>query len=48
MTAAMETLRLDGLWIVAPVTSRYPLAPGIEVCPLSAWGPGRLEDPPIR
>jgi len=46
MTVAMDTLRLDGLWIIAPVKSRYPLAPGIEVCPLSEWGPARLEAPP--
>lgn len=48
MTAAMETLRLDGLWVVAPVKSRYPLAPGVEVCPLSEWGPARLKQPPVK
>ncbi len=48
MTVAMDTLRLDGLWIIAPVKSRYPLAPQIEVCPLSEWGVARLEEPPER
>ncbi len=42
MRAACETLRLDCLWVVAPVRSRYPLAPGIEVCPLAEWPPEGL------
>jgi len=46
MKVAMQTLRLDGLWMIAPVKARYPLAPGIEVCPLSEWGLPRLADPP--
>ncbi len=42
MRAARETLRLDGLWVVAPVKTRYVLAPGIDVCPLSEWTPERI------
>jgi hypothetical protein len=42
MRAARETLRLDGLWVVAPVKTRYALAPGIGVCPLSEWTPERI------
>ena len=37
MREAIETLKLDRLWVIAPVKMRYELAPGIEVCPLAAW-----------
>lgn len=37
MRVAMTTLRLEKLWIMAPVPSGYPLAAGIEVCPLTEW-----------
>ena len=44
MRVAMEDLNLHRLWIVAPVKSRYGLAPGIEVCPLTEWTRERLRD----
>ena len=37
MRSATETLKLNRLWIVAPVKARCELAPGIELCPLTEW-----------
>ncbi len=37
MHAALETLHLDRLWIVAPVKGRTEVAQKIEICPLSLW-----------
>jgi len=44
MRSAMEDLKLHRLWIIAPVKARYPLAPGIEVCPLKDWTADRLKE----
>jgi len=46
MRAAIETLKLERLWVIAPAKSRYELAPDIEVCPLTEWTPERLEERP--
>lgn len=37
MHAAMDSLNLNALWVVAPVERRYPLGPRVEVCPLGEW-----------
>ncbi len=42
MYAAMDSLNLSALWIVAPVEKRYALYPGVEVCPLGVWSRERL------
>ena len=39
MRSAMQDLKLARLWIMAPVKSRYSVAPGIEVCPPHEWTP---------
>ncbi len=45
MRVAMEDLQLHRLWILAPVASRHPLAPGIDLCPLKDWTAERLDEP---
>ena len=42
MHAALDTLKLAALWIVAPVERRYPINPHVEVCPLGVWCRERL------
>lgn len=42
MHAAIDTLQLDALWVIAPVEKRYRLYPGVEVCPLDDWCRERL------
>jgi hypothetical protein len=37
MRTAVESLSLERLWVIAPVKSRYELAPGIDACPLTEW-----------
>jgi len=37
MRTALDTLDLAALWIIAPVEKRYPLRPGVEVCPIGDW-----------
>lgn len=41
MHAAMDTLNLAALWIVAPVEKRYQVSPRVEVCPLGVWSSER-------
>ncbi len=39
MREAIKNLRLDHLWVIAPVPKSYPLAPDIDVVPISSWQP---------
>ena len=38
MRSAIDSLRLDSLWIVNPGTAYYPLEPSIVACGLSGFG----------
>ncbi|HMP72302.1 MAG TPA: ATP-binding protein [Kiritimatiellia bacterium] len=42
MRVAMADLNLHRLWIVAPVSTAYPLEEGIEVRPVTEWTPDIL------
>lgn len=42
MHAAMDTLKLEKMWIIAPVQKRFNLSRSVEVCPLNIWSKERF------